>query len=551
LRKVAATILAVPVLALLYLPVVLRRSVMARVVLGIGVGSVVAVAALGVVRPVETTATPPTRDVPLARAAFRTNLRVGQEPNAAIDIAFSTPMDPLSVAAALRVVPATAVDLAWNTDRTVLTVTPDPTWRLATYHTITIEAGALAASGRPMSSPARAAFLTRPATTAALSATGVSKGRAGVDATFVVEFDHPIDPATIGGGILVEPAVSGTVGPADDSDRRFVFSPTVPLAADMAYRVTLAPSIRDATGAHVLDTASLVVRTVAAPSVVRFRPRDKTEDVSRETAVSVRFTEPMDRAATAAAVTVSVGAAPVTGTVTFAERDTVLVFTPKRAFGYGQTITMAVDAEARSKTGVAIAHAWTGTFTTEAAPATSPKPATPAKAPAPSKAPAPAPAPKPPSAGSGSWTAVESYYLRLMNCTRTGGWVTSTGSCSSPGGRDVAPLRLDSGISAKVARPYAKFLATRALCDHFADGGPDDRLRRAGYTSYLWAENLGCRSGDPYKAVLGSHLYFQGEKSYNGGHYVNLMNARYDRVGIGVWVSGGRVRLVVDFYHPR
>ena len=75
-------------------------------------------------------------------------------------------------------------------------------------------------------------------------------------------------------------------------------------------------------------------------------------------------------------------------------------------------------------------------------------------------------------------------------------------------------------------------------------------LRAAGYTSYRWAENLGCRSGNPYSAVLGSHLYFQSEKPYNGGHYVNLMNAAYDRVGIGVWVSGGRVRLVVDFYHP-
>ena len=73
--------------------------------------------------------------------------------------------------------------------------------------------------------------------------------------------------------------------------------------------------------------------------------------------------------------------------------------------------------------------------------------------------------------------------------------------------------------------------------------------RRAGYTSYRWAENIGCRSGDPYQAVLGSHLFFQSEKSYNGGHYVNLMNAAYNRVGIGVWVSGGRVRLVIDFYH--
>ena len=51
-------------------------------------------------------------------------------------------------------------------------------------------------------------------------------------------------------------------------------------------------------------------------------------------------------------------------------------------------------------------------------------------------------------------------------------------------------------------------------------------------------------------AVLGSHRFFQSEKPYSGGHYVNMMNAKYDRVGIGVWVSSGRVRLVIDFYHP-
>ena len=152
--------------------------------------------------------------------------------------------------------------------------------------------------------------------------------------------------------------------------------------------------------------------------------------------------------------------------------------------------------------------------------------------------------------GGGSWAAVETYYLGLMNCTRTGGWVTSTGKCSSPGGRNVAPLKLDKGISSKVSRPYAKKLAIGPDCSHFIGGNPGDRLRRAGYTSYRWAENLGCRSGNPYAAVLGSHLFFQSEKSYNGGHYVNMMNAKYDRVGIGVWVSGGRVRLVIDFYHP-
>jgi uncharacterized protein YkwD len=151
--------------------------------------------------------------------------------------------------------------------------------------------------------------------------------------------------------------------------------------------------------------------------------------------------------------------------------------------------------------------------------------------------------------GGGTWAAVETYYLGLMNCTRTGGWVTSTGACSSPGGRNVAPLKLDSGISSKVSRPYARKLAINNECSHFIGGNPGTRLRAAGYTSYRWAENIGCRSGSARAAVLATHLFYQSEKSTGGGHYVNLMNPAYDRVGIGVWVSGGRVRLVVDFYH--
>jgi uncharacterized protein YkwD len=148
---------------------------------------------------------------------------------------------------------------------------------------------------------------------------------------------------------------------------------------------------------------------------------------------------------------------------------------------------------------------------------------------------------------------VERYYLGLLNCTRGGGIVTSSGACSSPGGSGLAPLVLDSGISDKVSRPYAKLLATTGVCSHFDGGTPGDRLRRAGYTSYRWGENLGCRSASSATAsVLGTHLYFQSERSWSpaGGHWVNMMNPTYTRVGIGVWVASGRVRLVIDFYRP-
>jgi uncharacterized protein YkwD len=248
----------------------------------------------------------------------------------------------------------------------------------------------------------------------------------------------------------------------------------------------------------------------------------------------------MDHATTEAAWSATQGTTKLAGAFRWAENDTVLVFDPSSNLGYAQKVELMVGAGATSRAGVPIVAASSITFTTASKPAPRTTPTSGGSSGGGGG-----------SIGGSTWAAVETYYLGLMNCTRTGGWVTSSGSCSSPGGRDVAALWQDAGITASVSRPYAKKLAVNNLCTHFSGGNPGDRLRAAGYTSYIWAENLGCRSGDPYAAVLGSHLFFQSEQSYNGGHYVNLMNAKYDRVGLGVWVSGGRVRLVVDFYHPR
>jgi len=328
----------------------------------------------------------------------------------------------------------------------------------------------------------------------------------------------------------------------------FLFVPAGPLTPGTTYQLSLAGLV-DADGAGV-EAANATIRTTRAPAVVRFRPNDGTTAFDRYSNISVRFTTAMDHAATKAAFSVRVKGHPVAGKVTFAEGSTVLLFDPTKSLPGGAAVVLSVAATATSAHGVPLARASSATIHTKAA----------------YHAPvhrAPAPATHHTSGGSssgssssgggavggGSWGAVETYYLRLMNCTRTGGWVTSSGSCSSPGGRNVAALRLDSGISSHVSRPYAKRLAVHNQCDHFIGGNPGDRLRAAGYTSYRWAENLGCRSGNPYSAVLGSHLFFQSERSYSGGHYVNMMNSAYNRVGIGVWVYAGRVRLVIDFYH--
>jgi hypothetical protein len=160
-------------------------------------------------------------------------------------------------------------------------------------------------------------------------------------------------------------------------------------------------------------------------------------------------------------------------------------------------------------------------------------------------------APAPAAAVTATWHDVELYYLKLLNCTRTGGWVRKDGTCKGYGtgtySRYVAPLRLHNGIS-DVARGWARRIATDGTCRH---GDPYARLKRAGYRGTSWGENIGCYDlSSAYKSVLASHRAFQSEKSWGGGHWKNIKNQRYRVVGIGVWKANGHTRLVTDFYRP-
>lgn len=548
MRQLAATVLAIPVIVAVVLAALIRRPA-GRLASALTVGAALGLGVLSLVPPPPTAATPPTVTGTLPTAEFQVAVVVGQALREPIAIEFAAPMDAASVAQALRIQPPSAVHLLWNDAGTRLTVAPVDHWQPGVLHTVTVAPSATGVDGARLASPLRAMFLTRDEARTAIAATREVGDRVRPDTAFVVDFERPVDLTRAAAAFRIEPPVAGTLAPAGDGEGTgLVFRPAEPLAPGTTYRVAFHGLTRDEDGAPLAELPELVVRTVDAPGVVRFRPRPGTGDVERGQVISVRFTQPMDRRATGRAFTVSANGTAIEGAIRWAERDTVLVFDPDAALPYDARVEASVGVAARSRLGVPLSAAVTAAFTVEAKPAPPPAPRPVAQ---------PTTTTRAPSSGSSggsvagaTWGAVERYYLRLMNCTRTGGWVTSIGACSSPGGRAVAPLALDAGISARVARPYARLLATRGACSHFIGGNPGDRLRRAGYTSYRWAENLGCRSGNATAAVLGSHLFFQSERPYNGGHYRNLMDARYDRVGIGVWVSGGRVRLVVNFYHP-
>lgn len=562
MRRLAAAALAVPILLAVYATTLLRRSVAARVGLALGGGALLGLGLLAAISsaPATVTARPETTPTPLPEAVFTTRVQLGMATDAAITVAFSRPMDPASVAAAIDVVPEARLALSWNATYSELTVRPAAAWRPATYYTLTVGSGARDREGRPLAEPVRQAFVVRPATAGRIVASGVVGERIRLDAEVVVAFDRPVDLGSLAAAFRIEPAIEGrfllpdgtTVSTAEVAEvargrggERLVFQPAGLLAPDTTYRFAVEGTVRDTEGAPVGEVGALEVRTVAAPAVVRFRPRDGTRGVDRSTNVSVRFTQAMDRASTSAAFTVSVDGRKVDGARRWAEGDTVLVVDLASDLPYGARVVLAVDGSARSAVGAPLVAAARATFEVEPKPAPPPSPRTTTRSTGSGGSSSSSGA-----SGSATWYAVETYYFRLLNCTRTGGLVRSDGSCSGAGSGPLAPYLLDAGISSKVARPYAKLLASRGICSHFADGDPGDRLRRAGYPNYVWGENIGCRSGDPYAAVLGSHLYFQAERSTNGGHWRNIMNPAFDRVGIGVWVASGRVRLVTDFYHP-
>lgn len=544
MRKLAAAVLALPILLPIYVPILLRRSIALRVGLALGVGGVLGLGALGILSPRQTAATPATTPAPVASTAFGPVVRAGVAPDAGLAVTFSQAMDRESVAAAVSVTPAATIALAWDATSTAVTITPTGSWAPATLYSITVGPTATDATGHQLGVPTRAAFVTRSATRAKIEPTApMAKGVAARTA-FLVTFDHPVDVATAKATFHIEPTVNGTIELGDAADgASFTFTPSAPLDPKVAYRVSLTGSLADLDGSPVQLPDTLSVKAVAGPSVVRFRPRNGWTDVARDARLSVRFTQPMERKSTIAAWSATANGSKLTGTFLWGENDTVLAFLPSKAFPAGAKIVMTVGVGATSRAGVPLDKLTTANATVLKAvkKASSGGGGTPTQ---------PISHGSGGTVGAGTWYAVETYYLKLMNCTRTGGWVVSSGECSSPGGLSTPPIILDKGLSDKVSRPYAKLLATGGACDHFVGGTPTDRLHRAGYSGWA-AENIGCRAApNGFASVLGTHLYFQTEKPCGGYcHYANMMNPAYKKCGIGVWIANGRVRLVIDFYH--
>ena len=152
--------------------------------------------------------------------------------------------------------------------------------------------------------------------------------------------------------------------------------------------------------------------------------------------------------------------------------------------------------------------------------------------------------------------ALEKFALRLINCTRTGGWVKKDGTCIDYGtgkhSRYRPPLKLRAALSNLISRPYARKIAKANYCGHDYGGRSiTGAFHHAGFYGVHWGESIGCGTwSPPRRDVIETHRLMQAEKPYNGWHWRNMKNPDFNQVGIGVAVVDGVTRIVEDFYHP-
>ncbi|MGD0249265.1 MAG: Ig-like domain-containing protein, partial [Candidatus Limnocylindrales bacterium] len=399
-------------------------------------------------------------------------------------VQFTKAMNEASVERALSITPSINVKLLWDATGQVVSIKPDPYWQPYAHYMLDISYAATDQEGLGLANEIHTSFDAGSPTAGQIVATQMSDGLASPGTTFQLTFTRPVKLATVLARFGISPQVPVTItgdDPTDAASQVFTMTPKSSLEPKKVYVVTMdtgegSTAATDSAGAALQPVPPLQVTTMTAPYVIRSRPQDGATSYDTNQPISVRFSVVMDTKSTAAAFSVTAGGKAVAGSVSWAESNTVIVLTPRNSFKVGTVVTIRVSTAARAAVGLHLASALSATFKISN-----------------------------PQARSIAWTAgsqpnspwyaSEVYYLRLMNCTRTGGWVTSAGTCSTVTHHTLpaqGALSLNAAISNKVARPYAKYMADHRLLDHFLNGtNPHSRLCNWGsFCGGAWGENI-------------------------------------------------------------
>jgi hypothetical protein len=200
-------------------------------------------------------------------------------------------------------------------------------------------------------------------------------GAAGVptNARVVVEFSEPMNPATFGPAsfyLYDYKTGSNVVGAVSfgDAGKRVTLVPAG-LGAGRTYSVYVY-GVTDVAGNALYTSSSFVTGfepDAAPPHLTSVVPGSGATGVPRNAVVSLAFDEPLDATTRLGGVAVTRGGAPVAGTLTMADGNRQIVFTPSAALAPSTLYTVQALAALTDLSGQPLANPTTATFTTGAA----------------------------------------------------------------------------------------------------------------------------------------------------------------------------------------
>jgi uncharacterized protein YfaS (alpha-2-macroglobulin family) len=324
------------------------RGFLSRLVLALSVSALLAAAAGWEAQPVPAA-------TPGATAILGWSPGVGRNVplTTPLTVYFNRAMDRLSVERAWSISPAVAGSFQWS-DASVSFRPARPLAAGLTYR-VSIGTAAQSTTGVPLAQP----FAVQFSTGDALRVTSYSpwNGTRGVPASGLISitFNHPMVPLAglsappahpRGWSVSITPHLAGHGSWLGTST--WVFHPDGSLQPSTRYTVTLGSGAQDAWGQPLGRSLRWSFSTLT-PEVVSRSPHNDALYVDPRAPVSVTFNQPMDHAATAAALSVSFGGTRVAGS--FRWKGTTLVFHPASPLGSSHPYEVTLARSARSANG--------------------------------------------------------------------------------------------------------------------------------------------------------------------------------------------------------
>jgi uncharacterized protein YkwD len=501
----------------------------------------------------------PNRDPFANSTILPANIGVGVASTEAVVISFDEPMDPASVEASLVIQPAVDLQASWSTDHRTLTLRPSARWRTDRRYLLTVDASAKLAHGKALGEDKTLSFTTQTAPSVSefevrlvsdhaqpqvslrqpggAIAYDIADGAVLGDTPLIdapvdtlddasaqtgirIAFTAPMNEADVQDRFSIQPAVRGTFSWRDN---QMTFTPRDRLKADTRYSVSLVGA-HDAAGNRVGGDVSFSFTTRADAELLRFTPERHATNVQAKQVV-LRFSEPMNTTSTSNAIRVInlTTGHNVGGRLDWRDGGTELRYVFKSALPRGSLIEVSLGKASKDKDGNAVSISWT--FRTRPAPAAATEQLTQSGI-------APAPARPGPAAPAD----MQQFALWQINQARAD--------------YGFAPLRLDGAVSA-VASAHAWDMLNNGYFSHTGrDGSTIAGRLRAGGVSFSWSgENICYYNGLGLRGTLEwCHATFMSEP-YPGiaNHIGNILSPHYNRLGVGIATSGGKVIVVWDF----